>query len=74
VGGRDRDGWPFGRAVYKSDLAHHVEDVPGLETVDEITIFDEDQRVAVDFVRLEPGDLVHLVNVVVVERVREEIA
>jgi predicted phage baseplate assembly protein len=73
VGGKDGDGWPFGRAVYKSDLAHLVEDIPGLETVDDITIYDEDRRVAVDSVRLDPGDLVHLVNVVVVERVREEI-
>jgi predicted phage baseplate assembly protein len=73
IGGKDGDGWPFGRSVYKSDLAHLVEDIPGLETVDEITIYDEDRRVAVEAVRLEPGDLVHLVNVVVVERVREEI-
>jgi len=73
VGGKDGDGWPFGRAVYKADLAHLVEDIPGLETVDEISIYDEDQRVAVESVRLDAGDLVHLVNVVVVERVREEI-
>ncbi len=73
AGGKDGDGWPFGRAVYKSDLAHLVEDIPGLETVDDITIYDEDRRVAVESVRLDAGDLVHLVNVVVVERVREEI-
>ncbi len=29
VGGRDGKGWTFGRAVYKTDLAHLVEDVPG---------------------------------------------
>jgi predicted phage baseplate assembly protein len=72
-GGRDGKGWPFGRAVYKSDLAHLVEEVPGVEVIDAITIFDEDRRVAVENVRLQPSDLIHLVNVAVVERVREEI-
>jgi predicted phage baseplate assembly protein len=73
VGGRDGKGWPFGRAVYKTDLAHLVEDVPGIETIDSITIYDEDRRVATENVRLLPGELIHLVNVAVTERVREEI-
>ncbi len=73
VGGRDGKGWPFGRAVYKTDLAHLVEDVPGVEAIDAITIFDEDRRIAVETMRLDPHELVHLVNVAVVERVREEI-
>jgi predicted phage baseplate assembly protein len=74
VGGRDGKGWPFGRAVYKTDLAHLVEDVPGVEAIDSITIYDEDKRVAVESARLEPSELVHLVNVAVTERIREEIA
>ncbi len=73
AGGKAGEGWPFGRAVYKADLAHLVEDIPGLDTVDEITIYDEDKRVAIESLRLDDGDLVHLVNVVVIERVREEI-
>ena len=73
VGGRDGKGWAFGRAVYKSDLAHLVEEVPGVEVIDAITIFDEDRRVAVENVRLVPSELIYLVNVAVVERVREEI-
>jgi hypothetical protein len=72
-GGRDEKGWPFGRAVYKTDLAHLIEDIPGVEAIDSIVIFDEDKRVAVENVRVEPSELVHLVNVAVVERVREEI-
>jgi hypothetical protein len=47
--------------------------VPGVEVIDSITIFDEDKRVAVENVRLEPSELIYLVNVAVVERVREEI-
>jgi predicted phage baseplate assembly protein len=73
LGGRDGKGWPFGRAVYKSDLAHLIEEIPGVEVIDSITIFDEDRRVAVENVRLDPEGLIHLVNVAVVERVREEI-
>jgi hypothetical protein len=73
VGGKDDKGWPFGRSVYKSDLAHIIEDIPGVELIDAITIYDEDRRIAVEAVRLKPEDLVHLVNVAVVERVREEI-
>ena len=73
VGGRDGKGWPFGRSVYKSDLTHVVEDIPGVEVIDAITIYDEDRRVAVEVVRLEAEQLIHLVNVAVVERVREEI-
>ncbi len=73
VGGRDEKGWPFGRAVYKTDLAHLVEDVPGVEAIDSILIFEVDRRVTVENVRVEPSELVHLVNVAVVERVREEI-
>ncbi len=72
-GGRDGKGWPFGRSVYKSDLAHIVEDIPGVEVIDAITIYDEDNRIAVENVRLNPEQLIHLVNVAVVERVREEI-
>ena len=74
AGGKDEKGWPFGRALYKSDIARVVEDIPGVEMIDAVTIFDEDRRVAVDAVRLEPDQLVHLVNVATVERVREEIA
>ena len=73
AGGRDGKGWPFGRSVYKSDLAHLVEEVQGVEVIDSITLFDEDQRVAVENVRLQPSELIYLVNVAVVERVREEI-
>jgi hypothetical protein len=44
-----------------------------VEVIDAITIYDEDRRVQVENVRLQPNELPHLVNVAVVERVREEI-
>jgi hypothetical protein len=72
-GGRDGKGWIFGRPVLKSDLIHLVEEVPGVDAVDSLTIFDEDRRVAVEQVRLEADELPHVVNVTVVEKVRDEI-
>jgi hypothetical protein len=72
-GGRDAKGWPVGRPVLKSDLVHLVEEVPGVDAVDLLQIFDEDRRVAVEQVRIEPDELPHVVGVNIVEKVRDEI-
>lgn len=72
-GGRDGKGWPFGRPVLKSDLVHLVEEVPGVDAVDSLQIYDEDRRVMVEQIRLEADQLPHVVAVTVVEKVREEI-
>jgi hypothetical protein len=72
-GGRDAKGWPFGRPVLKSDLVHLVEEVPGVDAVDSLQIFDEDRRVAVEQVRIGPDALPHVVGVNIVEKVRDEI-
>lgn len=73
LGGRDGKGWPFGRAVLKSELVHLVEEVPGVDAVDALQIFDEDRKVAVEQVRLEPDELPHVVGINIVEKVRDEI-
>jgi hypothetical protein len=73
TGGRDGKGWPFGRPVLKSDLVHLVEEVPGVDAVDSLQIYDEDRRVMVEQIRLEADQLPHVVSVTVVEKVREEI-
>ncbi len=72
-GGRDAKGWPFGRPVLKSDLVHLVEEVPGVDAVDSLQIYDEDRRVAVEQVRIGPDELPHVVSVQIVEKVRDEI-
>lgn len=72
-GGRDAKGWPFGRHILKSDLVHLVEEVPGVDAVDSLQMFDEDRRVAVEQVRMEPDALPHVVGVNIVEKVRDEI-
>jgi len=72
-GGRDGKGWTFGRPVLKSDLVHLVEEVPGVDAVDSLQIFDEDRRVAAEQIRLDADALPHVVNVNVVEKVRDEI-
>jgi hypothetical protein len=34
LGGKDGKGWEFGRPVLKSDLVHHIEEIPGVDGVD----------------------------------------
>lgn len=72
VGGRDGKGWPFSRAVYRTDLLHLIEDIPGVEAIDAVGIYDEDRRIMVESVRLRGDELPHVVNVAVIERVRQE--
>ena len=73
LGGRDQKGWPFGRPVVKSDIIHLVEEVPGVDAVDALHIYDEARRVAVEQVRMEPDELPQVITVTIVEKVRDEI-
>jgi len=73
LGGRQDAGWEFGRNVYKVDLYHVIEEVPGVERVDVIDIYDEDRQIFVDSVRLHDDELVHLIDVEVREKARERI-
>ncbi|HTE56138.1 MAG TPA: putative baseplate assembly protein [Kofleriaceae bacterium] len=73
VGGRDGEGWPFGRAVLKTELIHLVEEVPGVEGVDSVDMLDEQKGVHVEQIRLDPDELPHLIHVHIVEKVRDEI-
>jgi hypothetical protein len=40
-GGEQSTGWPFGRAVYKSELLQLLEAVPGVDHVDELMVNDD---------------------------------
>jgi Baseplate J-like protein len=73
VGGRDGKGWPFGRAVLKTELIHLVEEVQGVEGVDSVNMRDERKGVHVEQIRLDADELPHLVHVHIVEKVRDEI-
>ena len=73
AGGRQGNGWEFGRNVYKVDLYHVIEEVRGVEFVDRVDIYDEDRKVHVDHVRLHEDELVYVVDVDVTERARERI-
>lgn len=37
-GGQDKAGWPFGRALYKSELYQIIEGIEGVEYVEDITL------------------------------------
>ncbi len=71
VGGRNARGWPFGRNVLKLDLYHVIEGVDGVDVVHRIRLFDEDQKQQVEQIKLRPDELVHLVDVTVIEKPRE---
>jgi predicted phage baseplate assembly protein len=72
-GGRDRQGWPFGRSMYKIDLFHIVEEVPDVDLVHRIRIFDVKKGREVDFVNVREHELVFVRNIEVTERSREQI-
>ena len=73
VGGRDRQGWPFGRSVYKVDLFHVVEEIPEVDLVHRINLFDVRKGRPVDFIELADDALVFVRNIEVTERSREQI-
>ncbi len=73
AGGRDGKGWEFGRPVLKAELIHVIEEVPGVEGVDQLELRDEARNVAVEHIRLEDDELPFLVNVTVAEKVRDDI-
>lgn len=73
VGGKLGEGWPFGRPVYRVDLYHVVEEVPGVDFVDRVRLVDEETRLEVDQFKLDAGELVHVVDVEIVEKAHERI-
>jgi hypothetical protein len=73
-GWRNGKGWPFGRALMKVDLYQVVESVEGVDLVDKIRIFDEDRGgMEVEQLRVGDDQLVHLLNVTVVEKAHDRI-
>lgn len=73
-GGKRGGGWPFGRAVYRVDLYHVVEEVFGVDFVDRVRIVDERTKLEVDQLKLGRGELVHCLDVEVIEKAHERIA
>lgn len=72
VGGRNGDGWPFGRNVLKLDLYHVIEDVDGVDVVHRIRLRDEDKKEEVEQIKVMPDELVYVVDVDVIEKAREQ--
>jgi hypothetical protein len=73
VGGKDGRGWEFGRPVLKSDLVHHIEEIPGVDGVDTLEMRDELRDVSVEHVRVDDDELPFLINVHIAEKVRDDI-
>jgi len=72
-GGRDASGWPFGRSVIKTELVQVVEQIPGIPGVDDIVMFDLERGVQVEQLRIEDDQLPFLLNLDIVERIRDEV-
>ncbi|MDC3378840.1 putative baseplate assembly protein [Planctomycetota bacterium] len=72
-GGTDGKGWPFGRAVHKSDLYRVVEGMEGVDFVEDLTLYDEDLKRSTVQLALQEDELVHVVNVEVREVVKETV-
>ena len=70
-GGPDGKGWPFGRAVHKSDLYRVVEGMEGVDYVEDLELYDEDLKRTVIQVPLRDDELVHVVSVSVKEITKE---
>ncbi|HBP19846.1 MAG TPA: hypothetical protein DEA08_18895 [Planctomycetes bacterium] len=70
-GGPDGKGWPFGRAVHKSDLYRVVEGMEGVDYVEDLDLYDEDLKRTVVQVPLRDDELVHVVSVSVKEITKE---
>lgn len=73
-GGPGGKGWPFGRAIHKSDLYRVVEGEDGVDYVADLDIFDEDLKRTTVQVSLREDELVHVVNVTVKEITKETLA
>ena len=73
-GWRGGKGWPFGRSLLKVDLYQVVESVDGVDLVDKIRIYDEARGgIEVEQLRVADDQLIHLVNVDVVEKAHDRI-
>ena len=62
-GGNDGKGWPFGKALMKTDLYRVVEDTNGVEYVDRLEIFDEQRKLFVDKIAARPDQLFYVVDI-----------
>jgi predicted phage baseplate assembly protein len=73
LGGPEGTGWPFGRAVFKSDLYRVVEGVEGVDHVEELEIVDLDHRRSTVQVALRDDELPHVVDVEIREVAKERL-
>lgn len=74
MGGPTGAGWPFGRALHKSDLYRVVESVEGVDFVDDLDIYDEDLKRSTVQVQLREDELIQVLDVDVREVQREKLA
>ena len=67
-GGRDGGGWPFGRGIFKVDLYYIIEEIDGVDFVEQVRISDAVSGQGVEQLKLREDQLPFLLNVEVTER------
>lgn len=67
-GGRDGNGWPFGRGVFKVDLFHVIEELEGVDFVERVRIIDGTSGERVEQLKLAEDELPFLLHAEVIER------
>lgn len=58
VGGPGKDGWPFGRSLYISEIYSVLQGLPGVEYLEQVIMRQGDERAALALVELPPDGLV----------------
>jgi hypothetical protein len=57
-GGPDRQGWPFGRSIYRSEVLQVMDETPGVDHVLDLELIDEDGQPSCGNLCLRPLELV----------------
>jgi predicted phage baseplate assembly protein len=70
-GGPDGRGWPFGRSVHKSDVFRVVEDLDGVDFVQDLDLYDEDLKRTTQQLEVRDDELVNVVGVEIKEVTQE---
>jgi predicted phage baseplate assembly protein len=58
VGGTERNGWPFGRDLYISEVYAVLQSVPGVEYIEHVKLWLEDRQEPQERISLPPNGLI----------------
>ena len=71
TGGPVQKGWPFGRALHKSDILKVIESVNGVDFCETLSLYNEDRKASAEKIETQEDELIHIVDVNIREIVKE---